>query len=63
VDGIVRLVRGLKDSATVPLSGRSIISAPSFDHGLKDPIKDDIQIPPEANIVILEGNYLLLDRD
>lgn len=63
VDGIIGLVRRLKDSARVPLSGRSIIKAPSFDHARKDPVEDDIQIPPEATVVVLEGNYLLLDVD
>eukprot|EP01116_Phalansterium_solitarium_P000944 TRINITY_DN10774_c0_g1_i1.p2 TRINITY_DN10774_c0_g1~~TRINITY_DN10774_c0_g1_i1.p2 ORF type:complete len:190 (+),score=42.03 TRINITY_DN10774_c0_g1_i1:168-737(+) len=37
--------------------------APSFDHRLKDPVEDDISILPSHRIVILEGNYLLLDRD
>jgi pantothenate kinase len=63
VDGIIGLVRRLKDSARIPLSARSIIKAPSFDHARKDPVEDDIQIPPEATIVLLEGNYLLLDVD
>lgn len=36
------------------------ITAPSFDHATKDPVLDDVGIPPECRIVILEGNYLSL---
>ncbi|KAM5352629.1 hypothetical protein ACJ41O_005351 [Fusarium nematophilum] len=39
------------------------ILAPSFDHALKDPRDDDIAILPEHRVVVLEGNYLALDRD
>ena len=38
------------------------IHAPSFDHAIKDPVADDIPIPPSARIVIFEGNYLSLDK-
>jgi len=38
------------------------IYAPSFDHAVKDPVEDDITIPPTARIVILEGNYLSLNK-
>jgi pantothenate kinase len=40
---------------------RAIIKAPSFDHALKDPVEDDIKIGAETSVIILEGNYLLLD--
>jgi pantothenate kinase len=40
----------------------SVIMAPSFDHALKDPIADSIRILPEIQIILLEGNYLLLDK-
>lgn len=39
------------------------IRAPSFDHAKKDPVADDIEIPPSARIVVFEGNYLALDQD
>jgi pantothenate kinase len=61
VDGIVKLVTALHDSAAMPISARNIVKAPSFDHALKDPVEDDIQIGAETNIIILEGNYLLLN--
>ncbi|KAH8179321.1 phosphoribulokinase / uridine kinase family protein [Sarocladium implicatum] len=43
-------------------SSTSTIKAPSFDHAKKDPVENDIPIPPEARIVVLEGLYLALDR-
>jgi pantothenate kinase len=63
VEAIVKLVKGLRDSASLSLDTRSVIKAPSFDHALKDPIDGDIHIDAETNIVILEGNYLLLDEE
>jgi pantothenate kinase len=34
---------------------------PSFDHGVGDPVENDITIGEEDEIVLIEGNYLLLD--
>ncbi|KAF7549594.1 hypothetical protein G7046_g8292 [Stylonectria norvegica] len=39
------------------------ILAPSFDHAVKDPKADDIVILPTHRIVVLEGNYLALDKE
>ena len=36
-------------------------SCPSFDHGKGDPVEGDIRILPEHRIVLVEGNYVLLD--
>jgi pantothenate kinase len=60
-DAVVALVKRLHDSTLVQPQERRDILAPSFDHAIKDPIVDDISIPAAASIVILEGNYLLLD--
>jgi pantothenate kinase len=47
----------------VPLSQDTpVIYAPSFDHSIKDPVENDIPIPPTAKIVVLEGNYLSLNK-
>lgn len=35
---------------------------PSFDHAIKDPVECDISISSAQGIVLLEGNYLLLDE-
>lgn len=36
--------------------------APSFDHAVKDPVVEDIPLPPSARIVIIEGLYVALDQ-
>lgn len=38
------------------------ILAPSFDHATKDPVEDSIAISSRTRIVIVEGNYTLLDQ-
>lgn len=35
---------------------------PSFDHAKQDPVPLDIRVPATARVVIIEGNYVLLDR-
>lgn len=37
-------------------------SAPSFDHGIKDPVADAIDIPATVRVVLVEGNYCALNR-
>jgi pantothenate kinase len=39
------------------------IYAPSFDHGIKDPVENDIPIPPTARVVVFEGLYVALDEE
>ncbi|GAQ88736.1 hypothetical protein KFL_004550070 [Klebsormidium nitens] len=46
---------------TIREKGRAAV--PSFDHGVGDPVDGDIEVKPENRIVIVEGNYLLLDED
>ena len=38
------------------------ILAPSFDHSVKDPVEQDICIEPHHRIIVIEGNYILLDE-
>ena len=38
-------------------------SFPSFDHRIGDPIENDIQLSKTHQIIMVEGNYLLLDSD
>ncbi|KNG81212.1 hypothetical protein ANOM_010335 [Aspergillus nomiae NRRL 13137] len=45
-----------------PSPSAKILYAPSFDHEKKDPVTDGISITPDTSILILEGNYLLLDE-
>jgi len=62
VDGVVEFVQALRMSCLQPASLRRTISAPSFDHALKDPVPDSLQIRAEAAVILLEHNYLLLDQ-
>ncbi|EXJ94054.1 hypothetical protein A1O1_02447 [Capronia coronata CBS 617.96] len=63
VDAILKFVANLAETASLPAAERPRILAPSFDHAVKDPKEDDIEISPDTSIVILDGNYLLLDED
>jgi pantothenate kinase len=59
-DSFLNLVRRVRE----PLTNTShTLFAPSFDHALKDPIQDDIPIPPTTHIILFEGNYLSLNRE
>ncbi|AEO57016.1 hypothetical protein MYCTH_2302694 [Thermothelomyces thermophilus ATCC 42464] len=55
----LRLVRRLKEPLT---DGSPTVLAPSFDHALKDPKEDDIAVERTHRIVVLEGNYTLLNK-
>ena len=58
-DSFLTLVHKLRD----PLRPESkTLYAPSFDHAIKDPVADDIAIPPTTRVVVFEGNYLALDK-
>ena len=47
----------------VPLTLETpVIYAPSFDHAIKDPVQNDVRIPPTVQIVLFEGNYLSLNK-
>ena len=45
---------------TVPRVG---VSAPSFDHVEGQPVPDSLFVPVDADLVVTEGNYLLLEED
>ncbi|XP_062204572.1 putative uridine kinase C227.14 [Phragmites australis] len=45
------------------LRAEGSLYAPSFDHGVGDPVENDIFVKPQHKIVIVEGNYLLLEED
>lgn len=53
----VSFIRSLRQ-AVVPTS--AAITAPSFDHAVKDPIHDAVHIMPYHRIIIIEGLYTFL---
>lgn len=42
--------------------GADVVYAPAYLREIEEPIGSSIPVPPDAPIVITEGNYLLLDR-
>ncbi|KAF2857518.1 P-loop containing nucleoside triphosphate hydrolase protein [Piedraia hortae CBS 480.64] len=58
-DAYFELVKKLRQPLVPELR---TIYAPSFDHSVKDPVADDIPIAPSSRIVLLEGNYLALNK-
>ena len=47
--------------AAVRAEPRAVVTAPSFDHGVGEPVPDSLVVPLSADLVVSEGNYLLLD--
>ncbi|KAI3038551.1 hypothetical protein CBS76997_8449 [Aspergillus niger] len=64
----VQQLRQWADSTPFPSDGGSssdatVIYAPSFDHEAKDPIENGMVVTSDASIIIIEGNYLLLNEE
>lgn len=55
--GYVALLRRIKERPP------GIVYAPSFDHVMNEPIAGSIPVPEEAEVVVTEGNYLLVWPD
>ncbi len=51
----VDLVRSLRNAT-------GVVRCPAFDRTVDEPIPDRIDVHPDDVVVIVEGNYLLLDR-
>lgn len=56
--GYLALLRRLRDQR-----GDEIVYAPEFRREIEEPIAGAIAVFPETQLVITEGNYLLLDED
>ncbi|EFQ98840.1 Aim12p [Nannizzia gypsea CBS 118893] len=56
---LIVLINSLRDPLT---TSSPVLYAPSFDHAVKDPVENDIPIPPTARILLFEGNYLALNK-
>jgi pantothenate kinase len=54
-DGYLDVLRRLREPGTTVL-------APGFDRTLEEPVPDAIEVGPEVELVITEGNYLLDDE-
>ncbi|KAK3201325.1 hypothetical protein GRF29_185g623412 [Pseudopithomyces chartarum] len=63
-DAFLSLVREMKAMPlTESAETEQVLYAPSFDHAIQDPITKGIPVPSRSRIVIIEGNYTLLDQD
>ncbi|KAH7083910.1 P-loop containing nucleoside triphosphate hydrolase protein [Paraphoma chrysanthemicola] len=63
VQAFRKLVTVLKTTpVTAHTETEKIIAVPSFDHALKDPVDDSIFVSSRTRLVIVEGNYTLLDK-
>ncbi|MEV0174661.1 nucleoside/nucleotide kinase family protein [Streptomyces sp. NPDC050803] len=54
--GYAALLRRLREEAD-----GDVVYAPGFERNLEQPIAGAIPVPPQARLVVTEGNYLLLD--
>lgn len=61
--GWTELISKLSAPISDSISDQRSITAPSFDHSIKDPIFDDIFIESWHRIIILEGNYVALNKE
>jgi pantothenate kinase len=53
--GYAALLRRLRDER------EHVVYAPGFERHLEQPIAGALAVPPDAQLVVTEGNYLLLD--
>ena len=62
-EAFIKLIRRLREEPVSKLNDpdRSF-KAPSFDHAVKDPVEDDIILSSTEDLIVIEGNYLLLDE-
>jgi pantothenate kinase len=51
--GYVALLRRLRDCPN------ETVYAPTFDHVMNEPIAGSIPVPPDTQVIVTEGNYLL----
>jgi len=56
--GYVTFVRQLRDTSL--MTNNEVVTAPSFDHALKDPTPNAVSIHPHHRIVVIEGLYVFL---
>lgn len=62
-DGLLNLIASLKAGPlTGPDSDELVFTAPSFDHAVQDPVADDVRISSRSKVVVIEGNYTLLNE-
>ncbi|KAF3037213.1 putative kinase [Didymella heteroderae] len=62
-NAFLRLIKTLKSTpVTTGDESEQPVFAPSFDHAVQDPVENDIIVSSRNRIVIVEGNYTLLNQ-
>lgn len=61
VSGVLTLVKTIHETRMHRI--RPAIKAPGFDHAEKDPVQEAYCIPGGFTLIILEGNWLLYDKE
>lgn len=62
-DAFLNLVMALRNTPVTRRDEPSLaIRAPTFDHAVKDPVPNGITISSTTQVVIIEGNYTLLNE-
>ena len=62
-EAFLKLVKDLRAApVTTNLEPELFILAPSFDHATKDPVPNAIAVSSRTRLVIIEGNYTLLNK-
>lgn len=62
VRAFVAFMKRLREWADGGLPSGEKLYAPTFDHATKDPVAAGVAIDGDVGIVIVEGNYILLDE-
>ena len=62
-EAIVKLVKALKATPVTTIGEpEELVYVPSFDHAVKDPLENGISISSRNRVIVVEGNYTLLDQ-
>ncbi|KAF3053893.1 putative kinase [Didymella keratinophila] len=62
-NAFLSLIRKLKSTPVTTGDEREQpVYAPSFDHAVQDPVENDVVVSSRNRIVIIEGNYTLLNQ-
>ncbi|CAO2653822.1 Nn.00g105550.m01.CDS01 [Neocucurbitaria sp. VM-36] len=62
-EAFVKLVKAIKTAPVTSINEtEQFLSAPNFDHAIKDPVQAAIPISSRNRLIIIEGNYTLLDQ-
>lgn len=62
-NAFVKFVKTLKSAlSTTSEELEHIVYAPSFDHTIQDPVENDIAIFSRIRVLIIKGNYMLMNQ-